>query len=55
MATTITCAENGSDKHEHDQRHECAHHENVAMGEIDHADNAIDHGVANGDETVDRP
>src|SRR5260221_11307903 len=25
------------------------------MGEIDHADDAVDHGVADGDEAVDRP
>src|SRR6185437_2370152 len=28
--------------------------EKVAMGEIDHADDAIDHGVADGDQAVDR-
>ena len=37
-----------------DQRDEGAHHEDVAMGEIDHADDAIDHGVADGDQTIDR-
>jgi len=25
------------------------------MGKIDHADDAINHGVTNGDEAVDRP
>ena len=39
---------------EGDQRDEAADHENVAMGEIDHADDAIDHGVADGDQAVDR-
>ena len=39
---------------ERDQRDEAADHENVAMGEIDHADDAIDHGVADGDQAVDR-
>ncbi len=39
---------------ERDQRDEAADHEDVAMGEIDHADDAIDHGVADGDQAVDR-
>ena len=39
---------------EGDQRREGADHEDIAMGEIDHADDAIDHGVADGDQTVDR-
>jgi len=39
---------------ERDQRDEAADHENIAMGEIDHADDAIDHGVADGDQAVDR-
>src|SRR4029077_11225434 len=33
---------------------EAADHENIAMGEIDHADDAVDHGVADGDQAVDR-
>ena len=37
-----------------DQRDEAADHENIAMGEIDHADDAIDHGVADGDQAIDR-
>ena len=39
---------------ERDQRNEATDHEDVAMGEIDHADDAIDHGVADGDQAVDR-
>ena len=30
-----------------------ADHEQIAVGEIDHSQNAIDHGVAQGDERVD--
>jgi len=37
-----------------DQRHEAANHEDVAMGKVDHADDAIDHGVADGDQAIDR-
>src|SRR5437763_378342 len=37
-----------------DQRDERADHEHVAMREIDHADDAVDHGVADGDQAVDR-
>ena len=33
---------------------ERADHENVAVREIDHADNAVDHRVADGDQAVDR-
>ena len=39
---------------EGDQRDEAADHENIAMGEIDHADDAVDHRVADGDQAVDR-
>ncbi len=28
------------------------HHEHVAMGEVDHADNAVNHRITDGDETV---
>ncbi len=38
---------------EGDQRDEAADHEDVAMGEIDHADDAVDHRVADGDQAVD--
>ena len=31
-----------------------ADHEDVAVGEIDHADDAVDHRVADGDQAVDR-
>ena len=36
-----------------DQRDEGADHEDVAMGEVDHADDAVDHRVADGDQAVD--
>ena len=39
---------------EGDQGDEAADHENIAMGEIDHADDAVDHGVADRDQAVDR-
>ena len=43
------------DQHqERDQRDEAADHEDVAMGEIDHADDAVDHRVADRDQAVDR-
>src|SRR5712691_1173574 len=50
---------NGGDTDRHqqqkgDQSGEGSDHENIAVGEIDHADDAIDHGVADGDEAVDR-
>ena len=37
-----------------DERDEGRHHEHVAMSEIHHADDAEDHGVADGDQAVDR-
>ena len=38
----------------HADDHEVAcHHENVAMGKIDQAENAINHGVANGNQRID--
>ena len=46
-----------ADRHqrqEGDQRDEAADHEDVAVGEIDHADDAVDHRVADGDQAVDR-
>ena len=36
-----------------DERDERPDHVNLAMGEIDHAEDAVDHGVAEGDEGVD--
>src|SRR5581483_4097125 len=39
---------------ERDQGDEAADHENVAMGKIDHADDAVDHGVTDGDQAIDR-
>ena len=32
-----------------------AHHEDIAVGEVDHGKNAIDHGIAQGDEGVNAP
>ncbi len=32
-----------------------AHHEDVAVGEVDHGENAVHHGVAQGDEGVNAP
>ena len=29
------------------------HHEHVAVGEIDHGQNPVDHGIAQGDERID--
>ena len=37
------------------ERDERADHEDLAMGEVDHADDAVDHRVADGDQAVDRP
>ena len=31
------------------------HHEDVAVGEVDHGEDAVHHGVAQGDEGVDAP
>ena len=43
------------DQHqEGDQGQERADHEDVAMGEIDHADDAVDHRVADRDQAIDR-
>ena len=42
-----------SQGHDGNERHKTAHHEHVAMGEVDHADNAVNHRVADGDKTVD--
>jgi hypothetical protein len=47
-------AENGRQDQKDDQRHKRAKHENVAMGEVDHADDAVNHRVADGDKPVDR-
>src|SRR5262249_43788349 len=37
-----------------DEGDETADHENIAVGEIDHADDAVDHRVADGDQAIDR-
>jgi hypothetical protein len=47
-------AEPGGQDEKSDQRDEGRHHEHIAMGEIDHADDAENHGVTDGDQTVDR-
>ena len=39
---------------EEDERDEGRQHENIAVREVDHADDAEHHRVADGDETVDR-
>ena len=44
-----------AEQQEDDQRDEGADHEDFAMGEIDHADDAVDHRVTDGDQAVDRP
>src|ERR1700730_12329461 len=46
-----------SESHEHekgDKREERTDHENVAVGEIDHADDAVDHRIADGDQAINR-
>ena len=43
-----------AEREERDQRDEGTDHINFAMSEIDHADDAVDHRVADGDEAVDR-
>ena len=47
--------QNLSQNHEYDQSDEGGQHEHVAVREIDHADDAEDHRVADGDKSVDRP
>lgn len=44
------CRENKKD----DQGSEAAKHEDIAMGEVDHADNTIDHRIADCDKAIDR-
>ena len=44
-----------SEKSHQRQRHETAEHEEVAVGEVDEFDNAVDHRVAQGDEGDDHP
>jgi hypothetical protein len=39
---------------EDDQRDKGADHEDIAMGEVDHADDAVDHRVADRDQAIDR-
>ena len=38
-----------------DRREVSGNHINLAMGEVDHANDAIDHCVADGDQAIDRP
>ena len=47
-------AEDLGEDQEDQQRDERRQHEHVAVGEIDHADDAVDHRVADGDEPIDR-
>ena len=42
-----------AENQESDQRVEGADHVDVAMGEVDHADDAVDHRIADGDKAVD--
>jgi hypothetical protein len=44
----------GDQHQEGNQRDERPDHEDVAVGEVDHADDAVDHRVADGDQAVDR-
>ncbi len=46
--------ENLGEDEKDQQRDERRQHEHVAMGEIDHADDAVHHRIADGDETIDR-
>ena len=46
--------EHADQEQEDDQGDEGADHEDVAMGEIDHADDAVDHRVADRDQPIDR-
>ncbi len=46
--------EHPKQKQERDQGRECANHEDVAMREVDHPDNAVDHRITDGDQTIDR-
>src|SRR6185312_17479733 len=47
--------ENLGQDHEYDERDERRQHKQVAMREVDHPEDAVDHRVADGDESVDRP
>src|SRR6202044_1973760 len=47
-------AEPGGQDQEGNQRDEGRDHEHVAMGEVHHADDAVDHRIADGDQAVDR-
>ena len=44
----------GGEGQKRDQGDERTDHENIAMGEINHADDAVDHRVSDGDQAVDR-
>ena len=52
------CDRNAADescqKKKYDQGHEGAEHEDITMSKIDHANNAIDHGVADCDQAINR-
>ena len=36
-----------------EEGHVGAHHEDVAVGEVDHGQDAVDHGIAEGDQRID--
>jgi hypothetical protein len=46
--------EPGREHEEEDQGDEGGEHEHVAVGEVHHADDAEHHGVADGDQPIDR-
>ena len=55
MMSSSAAAAGQPDAKNDEEGRDRAHHEHVAMGEIDHADDAVDHRVADGDQAVDRP
>ena len=44
----------GNQSEEADQRDEAPDHEDIAMGEVDHADDPVDHRIADRDQPIDR-
>jgi hypothetical protein len=40
-------------KKQNNERYHGAHHEHVAMGEVDHSDDTVNHRISDGDEPVD--
>ncbi len=47
-----TCKD-GCENEKDDESSETTEHKDIAMGEIDHADNAVNHRVANSDKAID--